>query len=88
MARDQAYVETRTWDVGVATEPAAKTALRRAMEALPADQRAAVALCLAADFSHAEAADVLNLPLGTIKSHVNRGRSKLLELMGGSNAKV
>jgi RNA polymerase sigma factor (sigma-70 family) len=88
MARDQAYLETRTWNVGVATEPAAKTALRRAMEELPADQRAAVALCLAADFSHAEAADVLNLPLGTIKSHVNRGRSKLLELMGGSHAKV
>ena len=81
--RDGAYVETRGWEVGQPIEPAAKTALRRAMAELPADQRAAVALCLAADFSHAEAADALNLPLGTVKSHVNRGRLKLLELMGG-----
>jgi RNA polymerase sigma-70 factor (ECF subfamily) len=56
------------------------------MSTLPVDQRAAVALCLAADFSHAEAADALNLPLGTVKSHVTRGRAKLLELMGGPDA--
>jgi RNA polymerase sigma-70 factor (ECF subfamily) len=86
MGRDAAYVETRGWSAGEAVEPAAKTALRRAMSELPADQRAAVALCLAADFSHAEAADALNLPLGTIKSHVNRGRARLLELMGGRDA--
>jgi len=83
MGRDGAYVETRGWEVGGAIEPAAKTALRRAMGELPTDQRAAVALCLAADFSHGEAAEALNLPLGTVKSHVNRGRAKLLELMGG-----
>jgi len=50
----------------------------RAMAGLPLDQRAAVSLCLAADFSHAEAAAALKLPLGTVKSHVARGREKLL----------
>ena len=84
MGRDGAYAGTRNWG-SEAVEPAAKSALRRAMSALPVDQRAAVALCLAADFSHAEAADALNLPLGTVKSHVARGRAKLLELMGGSD---
>ncbi len=59
--------------------------LDRAMAALPADQRAAVALCLAADFSHAEAAETLGLPLGTIKSHVQRGRAKLLQALGESD---
>ena len=82
MGRDGAYAGSRDWGSD-GVEPAAKTALRRAMSALPTDQRAAVALCLAADFSHAEAADALNLPLGTVKSHVTRGRAKLLELMGG-----
>jgi DNA-directed RNA polymerase specialized sigma24 family protein len=33
--------------------------------------------------SDAEAADVLRLPLGTIKSHVQRGRAKLLAALEG-----
>ena len=53
------------------------------MKRLPEEQRAAVALCLAGDFSHAEAAESLGLPLGTVKSHVARGRVKLLEMIGG-----
>lgn len=82
LGRDGDYVQARGWEVGEAIEPAAKIALRRAMATLPADQRAAVALCMAADFSHAEAALALDLPLGTVKSHVNRGRARLLELLG------
>ena len=53
---------------------------------VPPDQRACVALCLAADFSHAEAADALGLPLGTVKSHVSRGRVRLLQALGGGDA--
>ncbi|MFO1012701.1 MAG: RNA polymerase sigma factor [Caulobacteraceae bacterium] len=56
-----------------------------ALAGLPAEQRAAVALCLGADFSHAEAAEALKLPLGTIKSHVQRGRLKMLAAFGGSD---
>ena len=59
--------------------------LMHAMNELPPEQRAAVALCLAADFSHAEAAETLGIPLGTVKSHVSRGRAKLLALMGDGN---
>ncbi|MBX3482296.1 RNA polymerase sigma factor [Phenylobacterium sp.] len=58
--------------------------LEAAMAQLPPDQRACVALCLAADFSHAEAAEALGLPLGTVKSHVTRGRARLLDVLGGS----
>jgi RNA polymerase sigma factor (sigma-70 family) len=54
-----------------------------ALGSLPEAQRAAVALCLGAEFSHAEAAEALGLPLGTIKSHVERGRAKLLAALGG-----
>ncbi|MFN3515000.1 MAG: RNA polymerase sigma factor [Phenylobacterium sp.] len=64
--------------------PAAeRLALEQAMAELPLEQRAAVALCLAADFSHAEAAEALDLPLGTVKSHVTRGRARLLRALGG-----
>jgi RNA polymerase sigma-70 factor (ECF subfamily) len=56
--------------------------LKAAMAALPVDQRACVALCLAGGYSHAEAAAALEMPLGTVKSHVNRGRERLLAALG------
>jgi RNA polymerase sigma-70 factor (ECF subfamily) len=61
---------------------AQRLALRRAMDELPVDQRAALALCLGQDFTHQEAAEVLNLPLGTVKSHINRGRARLQAALG------
>lgn len=79
-ARDAAWVQEQEAvtipgesDVGV---------LRRALDALPPDQRAAVALCLAGGWTHAEAAEALALPLGTIKSHVQRGRARLRAAAG------
>jgi len=59
--------------------------LRKALQALPEEQRAAVALCLAAGFSHGEAAEALGIPLGTVKSHVQRGRAALLAALGGDH---
>lgn len=59
--------------------------LRKAMAALPAEQRAAVALCLAAGYSHGDAAEALGIPLGTVKSYVQRGRATLLAALGGDH---
>jgi RNA polymerase sigma-70 factor, ECF subfamily len=59
--------------------------LVKAAATLPVEQRAAVLLCLGAEFTHAEAAEALALPLGTVKSHVARGREKLAAALGGSN---
>lgn len=80
--RDGAWLETRDQETtgGLAAED--RIALERAMAQLPDDQRAAVALCLAEGWSHPEAAQVLGQPLGTIKSHVARGRDKLLAALG------
>lgn len=58
-----------------------RMALACAMADLPQDQRAAVALCLGEGFSHAEAAAILKAPLGTVKSHVTRGRERLLRAL-------
>ena len=60
-------------------------ALSDAMEALTPDQRACVALCLAGGWSHTEAAEVLGMPIGTIKSHIARGRARLLDAIGGDH---
>lgn len=79
-ARDRQWLETRpAFDTPAARD---QIAVRKALMSLPRDQRAVVALCLAADWSHAEAAEALGLPLGTVKSHAARGRAKMLEAMG------
>ena len=56
-----------------------RLAIRRALQALPLEQRAAVTLCLVCGFSHSEAAGILGAALGTVKSHVLRGRERLLK---------
>jgi RNA polymerase sigma-70 factor (ECF subfamily) len=55
---------------------------RRALNLLPPDQREALILVGAAGFSYEEAAGISNCAVGTIKSRVNRARSKLVELLG------
>ena len=60
----------------------ARVDLERAMQRLMPAQRAALTLCFALGMSHEEAAAALDMPLGTLKSHVSRGRGKLASLLG------
>jgi RNA polymerase sigma-70 factor (ECF subfamily) len=55
--------------------------LEKAMACLRAPERAALTLCFAVGMSHEEAAAALAMPLGTLKSHVARGREKLKTLL-------
>lgn len=55
--------------------------LNSAMGELSDVQRQAVHLCMQRGFSHEEAASIMKLPLGTVKSHVNRARAKLQTLL-------
>jgi RNA polymerase sigma-70 factor (ECF subfamily) len=57
--------------------PGAKVDLDRALATLGEEERTCVVMCYAGGMSHSEAADAVGLPLGTVKSHVNRGRAKL-----------
>jgi RNA polymerase sigma-70 factor (ECF subfamily) len=47
------------------------------LKAVSPVERLCVSLCFGAGLSHGEAAEALNLPLGTVKSHVKRGLEKL-----------
>jgi RNA polymerase sigma-70 factor (ECF subfamily) len=51
--------------------------LDEALKALSPPERICVSMCYGAGLSHGEAAEALNLPLGTVKSHVKRGLEKL-----------
>lgn len=80
--RDTEWMEAETLQQPAAGQADRRLALEAALASLPLEQRAAVALCLGGEFSHAEAAQALNLPLGTVKSHVTRGRTRLLQVLG------
>jgi RNA polymerase sigma-70 factor (ECF subfamily) len=54
---------------------------RRALDVLPLDQREALVLVGAAGFSYEEAAAISGCAVGTIKSRVNRARTKLTDLL-------
>ena len=54
---------------------------RRALATLPPDQREALVLVGAAGFSYEEAANVCGCAVGTIKSRVNRARTRLGQLL-------
>jgi RNA polymerase sigma factor (sigma-70 family) len=62
-------------------DPGLRLDLAAALGALPAEQRAVLILCLGQEFTQAEAADALDMPLGTVKSHVQRGRERLEEML-------
>lgn len=52
-----------------------------AFETLPEEQREALVLVGAGGFSYEEAAETCGVAVGTIKSRVNRGRARLVELL-------
>lgn len=56
---------------------AARIDLDEALKTLSRAERMCVSLCYGGGLSHAEAAEALNAPLGTVKSHVKRGLDKL-----------
>lgn len=62
-------------------DPGLKLDLEKAMAMLRPPERSALTLCFALGMPHEEAAEVMKVPLGTLKSHVARGREKLKTLL-------
>jgi RNA polymerase sigma-70 factor, ECF subfamily len=57
--------------------------LLRDLERLPEEQRSMVLLVSVEDLSYAEAAAVLDVPIGTVMSRLARGRERLRQYAGG-----
>jgi len=65
------------------------SALRTALDDLPAEHREAIVMVGAAGLSYEEAAEIAGCALGTIKSRVNRARNRLaiaMDMNRGQNA--
>ncbi len=60
----------------------------RAMQHLPHEQRAAIALTAVEGLEYQEAADILEIPIGTLRSRLSRGRDALRVMCPGDNDPV
>jgi RNA polymerase sigma-70 factor, ECF subfamily len=60
--------------------------LEWALAELRPEERAALVLTYGRDVSHEEAATILDCPLGTLKTHVLRGKDKLRRLLADGQA--
>lgn len=69
--------ETSAPDETHQNDPGLSADIEAAMNSLPEECRAVIILCLSHGMSHGEVSNVTGLPLGTVKSHVARGKSKL-----------
>jgi RNA polymerase sigma-70 factor (ECF subfamily) len=67
-------------------DAAGKIDLDGAMSILSEAERLTVSLCYGAGLSHSEVSETLNIPLGTVKSHVKRGLDKLRERLAPQGA--
>ncbi len=58
--------------------------VQAALDRLPEDFRLAVVLCDVVGMSYAEMAETLDVPSGTVRSRIHRGRALLRDALGGS----
>jgi RNA polymerase sigma-70 factor, ECF subfamily len=65
-----------------------RLSLEAALERLPEEQRLVVALVLVEGLAYKEAAEVLEVPIGTVTSRLARGREALEAMLGGREAGV
>ena len=83
--RDKVFLSSEAGD-GVGTDSVAREtelmSVQSAMARLPHDQREAVSLVLVEGLPYREAAEVLDIPIGTLTSRLARGREALQGLLG------
>lgn len=60
-------------------------AIQDAVSRLPEDQRIVIALVLVEGFSYREAAELLEIPIGTLTSRLARARTALQSLLGAQH---
>lgn len=77
IADDEGGDDPATATADHSRETALKMDLEKAMRVLSEGERAAIVQCYHNDLTHEEAAYVLGMPVGTVKTHVLRAKQKL-----------
>lgn len=70
------------------TDSDAAVDIHRGLAGLPADQRAVLVMVDMLGYGYEEAASVLGVPVGTVKSRLARGRIRLAETISAGNNEV
>ena len=85
--QDQDVLETLVGDDGrrLTESRLMLSRVRQAIARLPEDQRAVLVLVAVDGLSYREAADILDIPLGTVMSRLARARRRLHELLNETN---
>jgi RNA polymerase sigma-70 factor, ECF subfamily len=81
-------VEPCATDSGPEAQTTARLDVDAALRTLPEDQRVVLVLREYEDLEYAEIAAVLDVPVGTVRSRLNRARRALLDLLGNSEVPV
>ncbi|MFP6826907.1 MAG: RNA polymerase sigma factor [Pseudohongiellaceae bacterium] len=55
--------------------------MEQALAQLNKDETATITLCHSYGFSHQEVSDILEMPLGSVKSNISRGKTKLRKIL-------
>ena len=80
--RDRVFAPAEAGEnVGTSTSDQDAIALQSAMAQLPEEQRMAIGLVLVEGLSYKEAAEVLDVPIGTLTSRLARGRDALATIL-------
>ena len=77
----QQELQTKQYD-SLSTE---QIDLEQALTQLNPDETSTITLCHSYGFSHQEVADILDMPLGSVKSNISRGKVKLQKILAKPN---
>ncbi|MFU7528540.1 RNA polymerase sigma factor [Qipengyuania sp. ASV99] len=67
--------------IAVAEQQATMRMVRAAVDSLPREQRDVVALVMLEEYTYREAADALDLPIGTVMSRLSRAKAALAKIV-------
>jgi len=62
-------------------DPMYSEPVQKALDALPEEFRAAILLCDVEQMDYQEIADTLNVPIGTVRSRIHRGRHQMRKML-------
>jgi RNA polymerase sigma-70 factor, ECF subfamily len=82
---DEALISVADESANFENKKNAELAIRSALKSLPEDQRSAISMVWIEGFTVEQTAEMLGVPIGTVKSRCDRGKKALAEALSDSD---